>query len=668
MLNETLEFRFQYILELAKNENDLRIKENISEAQVKSIKFFIKESPFKVLECDKKTGAIIISKDNEILLANKCLNDSVTYEKIPSDPLDSTCQEISNYILSLVSDKLISEKLGKLLINKEAKLGKFRVLTKIHKKNSFGIRPIINSMNSPTNKICLFIFLVLQPIVNQSESYLQDSQHLLQIFSKFNSNRTLKERKKCFLYSCDFEALYTNINLDLALTLIMETIIEFNILDQKMITPQGFKVLLGNVFNFNVFSFDNDFYRQIKGIAMGAICGPAIANIVVYKLERKWLPIHRPILYKRFIDDIFILSEQEIDEENFQSFFKDLKLNIIKNSHVQFLDLDISFNYFFNRIETKLYIKPTNTFSYLSSLSNHKKSIFKNIPKSIFIRARRICSSYLEYLKFSRIFYFQLLDRGYKSKTLSAIIRQIGKLDRNELIEYKNKAYDFKDLEKKNNFWLTFDFFNFNFNFNNILHNAWNNLNLCCERINKLDLKLNLANTNMNNLKKIFLHGAKLSLKNFNFSCKPCKEPLCISCHFFKQKNFFRINNLCIPVMNNCNCKSRNCIYIIFCSLCDAFYIGETSRTLEERFTDHLHTIRKFVPIFNEFSEIATHFNLCGHNYYTHLNISIFACNISDVFKRRQIESELIHIFLTLGCKMINKKIYCKFSNFFTSI
>jgi hypothetical protein len=120
--------------------------------------------------------------------------------------------------------------------------------------------------------------------------------------------------------------------------------------------------------------------------------------------------------------------------------------------------------------------------------------------------------------------------------------------------------------------------------------------------------------------------------------------------------------------MNNSNCKSTNCIYIINCSLCDAFYIGETSRSLEERLKDHLYNIRNFIPIHKEFSEIATHFNLLGHNYYHHLNICIFACNISDTFKRRQIESELIHIFLTFGLKVINKKVYSKISSFFTSI
>ncbi len=667
LLNETLELRFQYILELAHREKFI-LKENISELQVKAIEYFIKEAPFVVLECDKKTGALILSKENEVMLAYKCLDDEKTYEKLTYDPLFSTSTEISNNISDLLSKKLISDRLSKLLINRNAKLGKFRVLPKIHKKNSFGVRPIINSMNSPTNKICLLVFLVLQPLVIQSESFLQDSQHLLQLLSNLNQIE-LKNKNKCVLYSCDFEALYTNIDLKLALTLIMELVIEFKALDEKHISSEGFKKLLELIFNHNVFTFENKFFKQVKGIAMGAICGPAIANVVVYKLERKWLHVHRPILYKRFIDDIFIIEDQIIDEVDFQKNFFDLKLNIVKGSNVQFLDLDISFDNFFNRIDTKLYIKPTNTFSYLCSESSHKKSIFKNIPKSIFIRARRICSNYIDYLKFSRIFYTQLLDRGYSAKNLSSLIRNIGNLDRNKLIEYKKREPCLSnEQEEKNNFWIVFDFLELNHNFNNIIFNSWNNLAVINEKINKLDVRLNIANKNMNNLKNIFVHGAKLSLKNFNNKCKPCKESLCTACYFFSEKSYFKLNNISIPVMNNCNCKSVNCIYIISCLFCDAFYIGETCRSLEERLYNHLYNIRKFIPIHKEFSEIAAHFNLFGHNYYHHLRISIFACNISDTFKRKQIESELIHIFLTMGLKVINKKVYSKISNFFTSI
>ena len=110
-------------------------------------------------------------------------------------------------------------------------------------------------------------------------------------------------------------------------------------------------------------------------------------------------------------------------------------------------------------------------------------------------------------------------------------------MDRTELIQYKNKCFKSK-LSVSNNFWLTFDFLNLNHNHNSIIKNAWYRFNSCNERISDMNLKLNIAHSNMNNLNRIFIHGAKLSLKNFNFSCKPCNESLCNACFFSTQKIF----------------------------------------------------------------------------------------------------------------------------------
>ena len=52
---------------------------------------------------------------------------------------------------------------------------------------------------------------------------------------------------------------------------------------------------------------------QILGIAMGSICGPAIANIYIYCLEKNFLTIHKPFYYKRFIDDLFLITNPNFD-------------------------------------------------------------------------------------------------------------------------------------------------------------------------------------------------------------------------------------------------------------------------------------------------------------------------------------------------------------------
>ena len=134
-----------------------------------------------------------------------------------------------------------------------------------------------------------------------------------------------------------------------------------------------------------------------SGIAMGTIAAPSIANIFLYCIEKEFIYIHRPLCYYRFIDDIFIATRKNFDINILKSSF-DINLNINSDKIVQFLDLNIYFCKYTKRLKFSLYIKPTNTFSYLFTDSNHPNYITNNIPKSLFIRIRRICSNFYDYV------------------------------------------------------------------------------------------------------------------------------------------------------------------------------------------------------------------------------------------------------------------------------
>ena len=293
------------------------------------------------------------------------------------------------------------------------------------------------------------IDLVLQPFVFSCESYLKDSQNLIQ------KSLDLVFPSDSKLYSCDFESLYTNINLRHALVIISEFIAK-NFVSYHL-SSNGFFNLLKLVFENNIFSFNKKFYIQISGIAMGSKCGPSIANIYVYLLEKKFLTIHKPLFYVRFIDDIFVITKKEFEIDLLKRNFVPLKLNIDTNETVNFLDLNICLNYITGKLNFSLYIKPTNTFSYLLTTSNHPSFIFKNIPKSLFFRIRRICSFYDDYLYFSRLLISQLIQRGFNPDLVLKTARMVGNLDRLSLLPYKEKS----NIFTKNNIFLKLPF-NFN--------------------------------------------------------------------------------------------------------------------------------------------------------------------------------------------------------------
>ena len=122
------------------------------------------------------------------------------------------------------------------------------------------------------------------------------------------------------------------------------------------------------------------------------------------------------------------------------SFFQGLNINVLHEKIVNFLDLNISVDVLTNSFYFSLYIKKTNTFSYLLTSSNHPLSIKKNIPKSLFIRIRRICSSFIDYLYFSHLLITQLISRGYTYKFLIKICYAILNTERNSLLPYKKRV------------------------------------------------------------------------------------------------------------------------------------------------------------------------------------------------------------------------------------
>lgn len=181
---------------------------------------------------------------------------------------------IKNKIAFLTESNALSKTLAKKLIPTSYKLGNFRFFAKLHKEK-FGIRPIISCREHPTSILCKLIELILQPIVRKTSTYIKDSQHFIQ-----NTYNIKLESNDVFLYTCDFESLYRNINKTDAINLITDYIKDS--LDIEHITPTGFNSILELIFTNNVFRYKNNFFIQKIGIAMGIICGPSIANLFIF--------------------------------------------------------------------------------------------------------------------------------------------------------------------------------------------------------------------------------------------------------------------------------------------------------------------------------------------------------------------------------------------------
>lgn len=162
-----------------------------------------------------------------------------------------------------------------------------------------------------------------------------------------------------------------------------------------LVDPNLIIRLLHLCINFNYFQFAELCFQQIQGTAMGAAFSPTVANIFMSVTLRRFLnsQSHKPLVLRRYIEDIFVIWEEEDTLQEFLTNLNDFHPKI-KYTHststkaVDFLDLiykGLDFH-MTNKLDLKTYQKPLNLYQYLEFTSNHPQTIFKGIIRGECIR------------------------------------------------------------------------------------------------------------------------------------------------------------------------------------------------------------------------------------------------------------------------------------------
>ena len=75
----------------------------------------------------------------------------------------------------------------------------------------------------------------------------------------------------------------------------------------------------------------------------------------LYILEIKWYTNRKHLIYIRFIDDIFQVSKEPIDLDDFLKYFIYLCLKVTTNDIINFLDLYIKYDNLTNKLKFWIY-------------------------------------------------------------------------------------------------------------------------------------------------------------------------------------------------------------------------------------------------------------------------------------------------------------------------
>ncbi|KAJ4441797.1 hypothetical protein ANN_11655 [Periplaneta americana] len=171
------------------------------------------------------------------------------------------------------------------------------------------MRPVVNSVNSPNHKINKFLLKYLKEILKMDNRYsLNNSQQLIERLQSLSINKSTK------LVSLDIENLYTNIPLDETLKIISEKLRKLNT-EEKIINQ--LMQLLSVCTKQNYFRFDNKYFLQTRGVAMGDSLSGFLADVFLQSLEDKHIEKlaakHNIISYNRYVDDTLLVFESHAD-------------------------------------------------------------------------------------------------------------------------------------------------------------------------------------------------------------------------------------------------------------------------------------------------------------------------------------------------------------------
>ena len=534
---------------------------------------------------DKGGQIVIQDRTNYILEATRQLNDPIYYRPLTQPMYLETQTLVRALIDQMRIKRLITAKQAHYLYGPDLPRARlFYLLPKIHKPpENWTVpsvvppgRPIVSDCGSESYHLAEFIDFYINPLSHTHPSYLKDT------YTFVNKLKNLTVPDSTFIFSIDVDSLYTNIDTVLGLEAVKKALAS----SPDPSRPDSFILkFLEITLTRNDFLFDKSFFLQICGCAMGRKYSPAYADIYLADWEESaFLKCpSRPLIYFRYLDDIFGLWDKS--ETEFNQFIHILnthhpRIKLKHTLHLQqvpFLDTIVFFTETkdgHKSLGTKVYFKDTDRHSLLFHTSYHPRHTFSSIIKSQLIRFHRICSLPHHVEEATRTLFKALRPRGYSKRFLRNIKKEVAALFQpgrpvppgKENTEHKlipfittfsRQLGPLKQAIK--------------LHFNSTIP----------QTAPHTSFKILMSYRRNKNLQDMLVHTA------LNKTIRTTFDP------YFTNLKYIFNSRTGAPISQTFTLLSCNVIYAIQCKLCRIIYVGETGATIKQRLYQHIYHIQK---------------------------------------------------------------------------
>ncbi|CAF2717694.1 unnamed protein product [Rotaria sp. Silwood2] len=331
------------------------------------------------------------------------MQETQAYEEITSNvsPLAANLQQVISLLdhLHRAEKPLITKKQYDKMRPKvsDTELGHLYFLPKPHKIGT-PLRPIVAAIHAPTILVSKFLDDLLRPIFNRvaHHTIYIDSIDLVKRLENYEKQGHRLSTTK--FITADVKNLYTMIPKGGALDALYRFIIKYG-KDRQIgnLTVNTIIRLACVVLDTNCFVYGDKYYKQVRGGAMGSPFTMTLANIYMYEWEQTLIQYQqqRNELYGRYIDDIFMTSNESLDNiktlldrENAKDPNIIISYNI--NESVEFLDVLVE--NIQGQLKTSVFRKPAAEPYILPYMSDHPRYIHCNTIHTALLRGIRVCS------------------------------------------------------------------------------------------------------------------------------------------------------------------------------------------------------------------------------------------------------------------------------------
>ena len=175
---------------------------------------------------------------------------------------------------------------------------------------------IVLSIGAVTYDTSKELCRILKPLVGKSPYHVKNNQEFLQQLEGIQLGPDE------IIMSYDVKALFTSVSIQPGLNIIEKLLEEDPELQQRTsMTVKHITCLLEFCLRSTYFTFQNKYYEQVEGAAMGSPISPIGAKLYMENLEVKAINTspHPPLVWKRFVDDTFVVIKAAHKQEFFGS-------------------------------------------------------------------------------------------------------------------------------------------------------------------------------------------------------------------------------------------------------------------------------------------------------------------------------------------------------------